>query len=55
MNSPSLSSPLQGHVKSRTFRELIFIYFVMALCSLALLCAIGATVYFLVTRWPYQQ
>jgi hypothetical protein len=42
-------------VNSRTIKELLFIYCVMALCSLGLVSAIGATVYYLVTRWPHQQ
>jgi len=27
----------------------------MAMCSLGLLSAIGATVYYVVTRWPYYR
>jgi hypothetical protein len=35
----------------RPKRELLFIYCVMAMCSLAFLGAIGATVYYLLTHW----
>ena len=35
--------------------ELLFIYCVMAMCSLGLIGAIGATVYYLLIRWPHHQ
>ena len=34
---------------------LLFIYCVMAMCSLVLVGGIGATVYYLLTRWPHHQ
>lgn len=41
-------------MKVRPITELIFIYCVMAMCSLGLIVAIGATGYYLLTRWPYH-
>ena len=42
-------------VKSQSAMELLFIYCVMAMCSLGLIGAIGATVYYLLIRWPHHQ
>jgi len=42
-------------VRARPIKELLFIYCVMALCSLGLAAAIGATVYYILTRWPYSH
>jgi hypothetical protein len=42
-------------VKSQSTMGLLFIYCVMAMCSLGLIGAIGATVYYLLTRWPHHQ
>jgi hypothetical protein len=41
-------------VKSQSIVELLFIYCVMAMCSLVLVGAIGATVYYLLTHWPHH-
>ena len=40
-------------VRSQSIVGLLFIYCVMAMCSLVLVGAIGATVYYLLTRWPH--
>jgi hypothetical protein len=34
---------------------LLFIYCVMAMCSLGLIGAIGAMVYYILIRWPHHQ
>lgn len=41
-------------MKGQPAQELIFIYSVMIMCSLGLAGAIGATVYYLLTRWPHH-
>jgi len=49
--SHQLQKALRVTVRSRSTVGLLFIYCVMAMCSLVLVSAIGATVYYLLTRW----
>ena len=43
------------NAKGQSTTGLLFIYCVMAMCSLGLAGAVGATVYYLLTRWPLHH
>jgi len=53
--SCQLEKTARVNVKSQSTMGLLFIYCVMAMCSLVLIGAIGATVYYLLIRWPHHQ
>jgi hypothetical protein len=53
--SHQLQQAARVTVKSQSTMGLLFIYCVMAMCSLGLIGAIGAMVYYILIRWPHHQ